>query len=252
MTEKIIVAFDIGHGIDTYPPNKGIGNFAEFSFNNAVVKLAKPLAELNGFKVFLPQPFDSKEVPLNSRILAIKANRCKLVISTHGNAGVSSANGREAWYWQESLQSERLANLWLANSESLKTNNRGSKKSNYDKGRNFAITRDNHKNNIPAIITECGFFTNDKERALMQTDDFQMKCAIAMVKTTCDYFNMPFKLEADKEVVELKQQSTWSIQATNWALENKVSDCSRLADIATREEVITMLYKYDQYLNSKE
>lgn len=238
----IKIALDIGHGIDTYPPNKGIGDFAEFEFNNAVVKLAKPLAELNGFEVYLPQPFDSQEVDLNTRCKNIRANKCKLVISTHANAGSPLAHGREVWYWQDDLKAKRLASLWLNNSSSLGNSNRGAKISSYIKGQNFGMLRNNSSYGIPAIITESAFFTNKHEREnLLKNDDFLLECAVATVKTACDYFGVQF-------VQKVKQEgNSWSIDARKWAKKNKISDCTRLNESATREEVITMLYNYSRY-----
>lgn len=245
------LAIDIGHGIDTYPPSKGIGDFAEFTFNNAVGKVAKDLGELNNFTIFLPQPFDSNAVGLNERARVIKEAKCDLVISIHANAAVPAAHGREVWYWNKDIQAERLAKLWSANAVSLGNKDRGIKVSSTKPNENFGILRMNSYNGIPAILIEAGFFTNDFEReTLLKNSNFINKVAETIVKTACDYYNMPFIKEVPKPTIHIGHE--WSEDAREWALLNRISDCSRLDQPATREEVITMLYNTMRWNDGKQ
>lgn len=42
-----------------------------------------------------------------------------------------------------------------------------------------------------------------------------------------------------------KKLSQWSLSARNWGEKNKITDNTRMLEFATREEVITMLYRYE-------
>jgi len=39
------------------------------------------------------------------------------------------------------------------------------------------------------------------------------------------------------------EPSPWAKEAWNWAINNKISDGKRPRDVATREEIITMIYR---------
>ncbi len=258
------LGLDIGHGINTYnPPNslsKGYKGFAEFTHNNAVAKFAKTLAELNGFEVYLPQPFDGLDVDIDTRCKNIKAYKCNLVISAHANAAKDeTATGREVWYWTGDSKAERLAKIWDNNAIELGNKNRGIKASAPNSPYNFGILRTNSYNGIPAIITEAGFFTNDDERLLLASVDFQKLCAKVIVKTACDYFGMPFKDKVEvimtsnpiKEVPKVvvnQEVSAFAKDAQKWVSDpnNKISDGTRPKDNVTREEMWTMLYRANQ------
>ena len=209
---KIIV--DIGHGVDTYPPSKGIGDFAEFTFNNAVGKLAKELAEINGLEVILTQPLEAKEVPLRDRINNINRSGAELCISIHANAGPSTAQGHEFWYWYNKTDSKKLATFADTNAIALLTNKRrGIRESEY-KNYNFGILRETK---IPTIIAEFGFFTNQQELKLLQSVDFQIQCAKVIVKTACDFLQIPFSSviksrEQEIEIKKKKEIEAWKIK----------------------------------------
>lgn len=194
--------FDIGHGEDTYDEIKQTGlkgykDFEEFDFNNKVVKLAKPLAEFNGFEVFLSQPIDGNEVPLNKRTSGIKAAKCNVVVSVHANASnLEKPSGYGCYYWKTDESAKRLAYIWERNAAKIMGNlgNRASHVHACDlNNNNFAMLRTNAANKIPAILLEEGFFTNNVERKLLSTEAFQYKCAQTIVKTLCDYYALPFK-----------------------------------------------------------
>ena len=204
-----LICLDIGHGVDTYPPSKGIGDFAEFSFNNAVGKIAKDLAEINGFDVYLSQPFDSKNVDLNERIANINRAKPVLGVSIHANAGVSSASGHEFWHWHSSDQSRKLASIMDANAIALLPNKRrGLRQSEPRENVNFGILR---ATNMPFVIGEFGFFTNPEDLELLKSPDFHYQCAKVIVKSICDYLGRSFKLFPDSENKQTIQIQSWKV-----------------------------------------
>ena len=125
-----IAVFDIGHGVNTYPPSKGVPGFAEHTFNSNVVIEAKKLAEENGFKVILTQQPFKRDVPLSKRIAQInnanKKDKIVAVISFHANAsGSKQANGKGVFYYRGSRNGKKLAQLWLKHSSVLPVKNWG-------------------------------------------------------------------------------------------------------------------------------
>ncbi|SKC68477.1 N-acetylmuramoyl-L-alanine amidase [Maledivibacter halophilus] len=187
------IAIDVGHGIDTYPPSKGIGDFAEFSFNNEVGKLAKEILEHNGFEVYLSQPFDSKEVPLKIRSSNINKEKCDIGFSIHADAASDEdVAGHHAFYWHTSPKGKVLALKWLKYAdETLPNKSRGIRACIPRTWTDFHIVR---RTNCPFILMEHGYFTNKHEREnLLKSLEFQKKCALAIGKTACEYFDIEFK-----------------------------------------------------------
>lgn len=249
------VCIDIGHGINTYPPSKGTGDFAEFTFNNAVGKKAKELAEINGFEVMLTQPFDSDEIPLYERTAKIKVDGCDMGISIHANASSNTAvSGHEFWYWHTRDSSMRLATILDANSIALLPNKRrGLKISKPRTGINFAMCREPK---MPFVIGEFGFFTNEYEREnLLKDEAFQYKCAKVIVKSFCDYAKKPFTVfdYRAKEPVKIPQWKLEGLQ--NLFKDGFVKDyegwLDKLDEPAPTWMVFTVLDRLNQELKKK-
>ena len=51
------------------------------------------------------------------------------------------------------------------------------------------------------------------------------------------------KFKRDVDIMLKNQPSPWAKEAWNWAIKNGITDGKRPRDIATREEVITMIYR---------
>jgi N-acetylmuramoyl-L-alanine amidase len=205
---KIRVGFDLGHGKDTYPPSKGIGDFAEWEFNNAVVKYAIPLAEYNNFEVLLTQPLDSNVVDLNQRIKNIneehKKNPIKLLMSFHADYNDNiNAKGHWCFYWHTSTDGKRLATIWMKYADEILPNpSRGLMQSKPNEWTNFAINRDTL---MPTALMEHAFYSNKEDLQLLKSDEFRKQCAIVAVKTICEYFGVEYKEMKTEVKQETKQ-----------------------------------------------
>lgn len=203
------VCIDIGHGSDSYPPSKGIGDFAEWEFNNAVGKMAKELAEINGFEVYLSQPLDSKNKGLNPRIEAINKSKVEFGISIHANAGISTANGHEFWHWHTSTTSKKLASIMDANALALLPNaRRGLKASTPRPNVNFGILR---STKMPFVLAEFGFFTNPEDLKLLRSEEFRKKCSRVVVKTMCDFVGKTMRVFPESAKVEPIKIPSWKV-----------------------------------------
>ena len=172
------VALDAGHGIDTYPPDKGVPTMPEFEFNSRVVELAKPMIEGLGHKVLLTQPLNGTDVPLHQR--TSKANRegVDILLSFHADANTNTnARGHWAFYWHTSTQGKRLADIWSnALSETTGTRHRGNQPSRRGHWTNFHMVRET---NMPAVLMEHGFMTNPQDLKLLKSESFRHLCAEA-------------------------------------------------------------------------
>lgn len=191
------VVFDIGHGSNTYPPSKGIGSFAEHSFNSSVAMAAKELAEYNGFEVLLSQQPNSKEVPLASRSAWINAEHSKApilcILSFHANAATASVSGHCVFHWGTSTNGKRLAQIWNKHAKALLTVpqfGQGIWASKRGDWTDFHILRETLP---PAILLEHFFYSNPSELAKCNTPEFINLCAEVAVRTLCEYAGTEFK-----------------------------------------------------------
>jgi N-acetylmuramoyl-L-alanine amidase len=248
------VCIDIGHGSDTYPPSKGVGSFAEWSFNNRVGQKAKELAELNGFDVYLSQPLHGTEIPLEKRIPNINRTTCEIGFSIHANAGSASAVGHEFWHWKTDRNSRKLATIADANAIALLPNKRrGIKESAYAQHINFGILR---ATKMPFVLGEFGFFTNPEEQKLLQSEKFQTLCAKVVVKTFCDYFGQAFRTLPESDVTSPAQIAQWkATPLQNLHKDGHVADYEKwllhLDEPAPTWLVFTMADKLNQVLKER-
>ena len=201
--KKNRVVMDAGHGIDTFPPSKGIyltggGKFEEHDFNAAVTLAAKKLAENNGFEVYLSQEPYTKEVALNKRIENINNEHIKdpflALISFHANYnGNKKAKGYGVFYWHNSNNGKELAELWNKYAGEILDINKwgnGVWESKPKSWTNFGILRYTLP---PAILPEHFFFSNLGELKRCNTPEFIEKSAEVAVRMLCEYAGREFK-----------------------------------------------------------
>lgn len=216
MSKKLIV-LDAGHSASTFEKTGGKGvyyyengqklAFEEHSFNAKVVEYAKKLLEINDFDVLLTQPLNSeKEVYLRERTNLANKRKADLLISVHANAAnAKSAKGHSSFYWHTSQNGKKLALIWdkYAN-EILKNPCRGVHPCIPGTWTNFHMTRET---NMISILLEHAFFTNDEERKLLMSEEFQRKSAEVIALSVCEYYGVEFKKEEKKKeekIVEIK------------------------------------------------
>lgn len=242
------IAIDPGHGINTAGKRSPDSSLLEYDFNQKIAKYLKEELERNGFKTLITCD-GSYDMSLTER--ANKANnaKCDLFISIHGNAYTdnwSSASGWEDFVCAKGGKAEKVAELIRKHCiKDLGLKDRGVKTAN------FTVLL---KTNMPAVLSENGFYTNLAECNLMKTPKFQKDCAIAHAKAICEYYGIKY-IEEKTETPTNEQQnnntntSNWAEPYIKWAIENKISDGTRPTDNITRQEVMTMLYNYHKNLN---
>lgn len=182
------VGLDIGHGRNTYPPNKGVPSMPEFEFNNAVAKVAKPLLESYGIEVVMAQPFDANDVPLRTRSNLYNSENVDIVMSIHADANPnSSARGFWPFHWHTSSNGRRLATIWADELKSTQMRFRSIQASRPNHWTNFHILRET---NMPAVLMEHGFMTNPSDLKLLKSDRYRREAGEALARTAARYFGI--------------------------------------------------------------
>jgi N-acetylmuramoyl-L-alanine amidase len=183
-----IIVIDAGHGGFDAGASGKITKVREDVLNIAVAKKLKKLFEINGFTVVMTREDDkavasTKKGDMAKREQIIKDSNADVVISIHMNKfGDSSVSGPMAFYYEESEEGKKLA----AFVQQYLNDYLKPPKPRTFKPENYFILR---SGDCPCVLVECGFLSNEREEELLQTDEYQEKCAKAIYKGTAEYFD---------------------------------------------------------------
>lgn len=199
------IGLDYGHGIDTFPPGKGVykngKGYAEHDFNTTLGLKVKELLEAQGHTVVEGQPANKADVPLTQRTDLYNREKVDLVWSIHANANSSSGvHGRCAFYWHNAKGSKQLAELYIAEVKKAgySTHGNGLHASKLDSWTNLHINRET---NMTAVLTENGFMTNGDDFDLIfgsKQDEYTSIMAKVHVKAIQRFLNEEFKTSKPK------------------------------------------------------
>lgn len=175
LVRRVIV--DAGHGGRDKGANRGL--VYEKNLALAVAKRVESLLKAQRIPVVMTRR-DDRYITLNDRVaIANRYGSGTLFVSIHFNAHVDSwHHGLETYYYGK--RSEALAaNVHMRLLGRLKGKNRG------------AIVRKNlvvlSKTHCPAILVECGYISNYRERRKCVTKAYQESCAKAIVEGILSY-----------------------------------------------------------------
>ena len=191
-----LIAVDAGHGMDTAgkrTPTFPDGTIMkENEFNRATAKFLVEALERNGFKTLLTAP-EITDTPLQRIVKRANKAKADAFICIHANAydnKWNDANGIESWIYNKSgnktmklaedIQKELIA--------ITKRKDRGIKKSS-----DLYVLR---YTNMIAVLVECGFLTNLEEATLLRSENYRKKCAEAICKGICKYYNVSYQSES--------------------------------------------------------
>jgi N-acetylmuramoyl-L-alanine amidase len=199
-----IVVIDAGHGgFDAGASGKTTG-VREDVLNLAVAKKLQRLLEINGFKVVMTREDDkavasTKDGDMAKRQQTIEETDPDIVISIHMNKfGDSSVSGPMAFYYEASEEGKILAELIQRHlNEILKP-----PRPRTFKPENYFILR---AGECPCVLVECGFLSNEREEKLLQTEEYQEKCAKAIYKGAAEYFDHHFGTEENSSITQFNQ-----------------------------------------------
>jgi N-acetylmuramoyl-L-alanine amidase len=200
------VGIDIGHGQNTFPPDKGVFKnkvpFAEHTFNSNVAIELDKILKRHGVKTYMAQKPFATDVPLPTRTARYNRENVDLIASIHANAGGSTAKGVAAFYWyKDAPNSKRLAELY--EDEALKAGLKlwgGARPSVKGTWSDFHMCR---VPKMASILTENGFMTNPEDFQKIFKDPGYIKTiANVHAKAILRYLGIKFKPEKEEPEME--------------------------------------------------
>ena len=181
------VIIDNGHGRETPGKRSPDGRLLEWRWTRDVAKQLKDELEKRGITATLLVPEDT-DVPLATRVARANAidKLCSdsILVSVHVNAspgkGWSEASGFSAWICDNaSKRSERLASLLQSLAKEMGLGgNRWVPPEGFFRS-NFYIVK---RTNMPAVLTENLFQTNQKEVDYLLSDEGKKRLVALHVK----------------------------------------------------------------------
>lgn len=217
-----LICIDAGHG--GKDPGACANGVQEKDIALKVALKVKELLLVNNLKVVLTREDDKYDAP-NEK--AKKANTAKadLFVSIHCNsASDESANGTETLSYDLNGDSFHFANCVQQELTNIcKRRNRGVKQR-----KDLAVL---NSTQMPAILVETAFISNEEERNLLQQEEFQNKIAKSIVKGVCSHLNIHFE--------EKKEEKNLTVEEAKKIIKEKLKfddntmqflDCYKYAD----------------------
>lgn len=203
---------DIGHGKNTYPPNKGVPGLPEFEFNSAVGREVKII--LKGIvPTYEAQPFNGYDIPLVTRTNNYNArwekNKEAIGISNHANAnGNPDVRGFGVFYWHSSPEAKKLAEMLLdeykkefSDREQYPIWGTGLFASKPDSWTDLHMCRETDG---VFVLVEWEFMTNPDSLKLLKSDDYRKRCAFVNARTVCRWYGIPWHEKEEVKVADKK------------------------------------------------
>lgn len=164
---SILVILDAGHG--GHDPGAVVAGIFEKDINLQIAIKMKAQLESRGIKVILTRE-DDTFLELMERVELANNADAQLFVSIHCNSYDESADvsGLEIYYHQDK-QAKSLADAILSDLAAT-----GLLKIRSVKVGNFAVIK---YTNMPAILLEMGFLTNEQERKKLCTEEYQQMLA---------------------------------------------------------------------------
>ena len=156
-----IVCLDAGHGADDVGATSTGGARLEKDDNLRLTLKVRDRLEEKGVKVVLTRGDDS-DITLKERCKLANRKRCDFFLSLHRNSSVSGT-GFEAWIAKEPKgnEEETAEKLVATLSDISGLPNRGVKRGyRNSSGNNYYV---NSNTNMPSILLEVGFVTNEED-----------------------------------------------------------------------------------------
>lgn len=186
-TAEMVVVVDSGHG-GSDPGKVGINGAIEKDVNLKIAIKLKRLLEEQGIKVIMTREdenglADSKVEDLKKRVSIINQEKPLLAVSIHQNSYQGeSIHGAQVFYFTHSQEGEKAAKIIQEALLEADSENTRSAKANDT----YYMLK---KTEVPVVIVECGFLSNQKEADLLVTEEYQQKVAEAVVNGIIKYIS---------------------------------------------------------------
>ena len=189
VAEKV-VAIDSGHG-GMDPGKIGVGGIYEKDVNLAISVKLKKLLEQSGITVIMTRSDDNglynesdtnkKASDMKKRCSIINESNADAVVSIHQNSYVSGeSRGAQVFYYSHSVEGHTAAKLMQQALLGADSENTRQEKANDT----YYLLR---RTQVPTIIVECGFLSNQQEAELLAGKDYQKKIAKAIATGIDEY-----------------------------------------------------------------
>lgn len=182
---SVIVTIDAGHG--GIQPGCEFNGVLEKDITLSVALLLQDELEGRGFTVIMTRNGD-EDVKLDDRCKIANEAGSDFFVSIHCNSYTDdlSVNGFEGYYYKNQV-GKRLAELILQSAQGY------SIKTRHVNEENYYVLKDT---NMPAVLLEIGFMSNEAERERLQTTEYQTliakSIADGIAKMTNEGFNSSF------------------------------------------------------------
>ncbi|MDR1135881.1 MAG: N-acetylmuramoyl-L-alanine amidase [Clostridiales Family XIII bacterium] len=183
---KLSVVLDPGHGAETAGKKSPDNSLMEYEFNRDMAKRIKSHLERHGVEVLITTP-DDKDLPLADRCKFANESDADIFVSIHANAfgngdDWTSTKGWEIYIYKKGSYSEQLAKaIHSAAIPASGLADRGIKTGMY-----YVIANAN----MPAVLVEHGFYTNQDEIQLLKSNDFRERLAVMDAKGILNFFGV--------------------------------------------------------------
>lgn len=193
MNGKFMWILDNGHGKATSGKRSPLfedgSRFYEYEFNRDIVGRLIVKLSNTGLSFYNLVPEIEGDISLNERVRranTLQTHLIKIYISIHSNAasnsGWSNASGIETYCYIKPSKSERLAQCFQKNLvKNLNWRDRGVKTAN------FYVIR---YTQMPAILTESGFYDNKIECRKLMSNEYREKIADAHFQSILEIENI--------------------------------------------------------------
>lgn len=191
--EKPVVVIDAGHGGND-PGKIGIDGTLEKDINLQIAKRLKKYLEASDVEVILTRDSDNglysekdsrkKMADMTKRCQIINDAGPDLTVSIHQNSyHQEDVSGGQVFYYKKSEKGKRLAEILQERFDYVLG----------EKNTRLAKPNDNYylllHVKTPIVIVECGFLTNWKESALLNSEDYQDRLAWTIHMGIMKYLN---------------------------------------------------------------
>lgn len=227
------IALSAGHNV-FINNNFDVGAVAngkrEADITRETVKYLFEILKKQGHEVIDVTPYDEKFTEKKShhekRCKAVDEFKADLYLDIHVNAG--GGTGTECWVYDKTSKSYPYAEeICESISKNIGLQNRGVKIN--PTFWSLSLCK------APAIIVEGAFIDNKEDMSKLNPQNYAESIALV--------FGEVEKVEDKKN-----EASEWAKEAWEWGKEKGITDGSRPRDTSTREEVITMLYRFKEVI----
>lgn len=186
--KEIVIALDAGHGGEDFGAHSNTKpKYHEKNLNLTLTKMVKAFLEQQGFRTEMIR-HDDTFISLDDRAKMANARQVKLFVSLHFNSAPSKeADGIEVYYYKSQQNKERTdASRRLATAILEKVIDKTKAKSRGVKHGDYAVIR---QTQMPAVLVEGGFLTNDAEMEKIKDPDYMKQLALGVAIGVQEYVN---------------------------------------------------------------